>query len=283
MSKANKKNEHKGAKPSVKMTTKVDHRHVRMACHIHHRMIGLEKLKAGWVDLKHDAKDAVSTLPALQKEFSMMRGMLRAGLGDQPIALRLSTTFTITTTVTTGVTNTVAVGGGGSGGVIDISRFSEFGAVAGLFDLVQVEGFSLELIYNNFNSQGITMTVDSIARIGYEVESTSTSAVSSEEVAQLAHNKAIPPKFVGAATSNTGVTSDTMHKFSFPTPTGSAFPPASTITGNPGRSWVAIDSASAGSGPQYGSLRFYHIGSLTTAIVSGVGLLYAHCRFKCRQ
>jgi hypothetical protein len=262
--------------------TKVDHRHVRIAVKLHTRMTGLEKLKAGWVDLKHDVKDAVSTLPALQKEFAMMKAMLRAGLGDQPISLRMSATLVVTTTVTTGVTNTVSVGGG-TGGLIDISRFSEFGAIAGLFDLVQVDGFSVELIYNNFNVQGTTMTVDSIARMGYEVEGTSTPAVSSEEIAQLAHNKAIPPKFVGVATSNTGVTSDAIHRLAFPTPTGSAFPTLTPAQGNPGRSWVSIDSATPGSGPFYGAFRFYHIGALVTAINSGVGLMYAHCKFKCRQ
>lgn len=269
-------------KKPLKKAMVPDHHYVRKLHGMHRQIQNLTKLKSTWLDLKSDAKDTVSALPLLEKEFSMMRATLRAGLGDRPIKLRLSAAVTITTTVTSGVTNTVSIGGANT--QIDISRFSEFSSCGNLFDEVAVEGFELQLTYNNGTSTAASFNGDGMPRVGYEVSS-STSATSTSQISELAHNMPLSQVMYasGAIGTSVGATHLPVHHFRFPTPKGAAYPSLTIANGNPGDSWVAIESASAGSGPIYGSLQFYHVGSVVTAIVTGIGVLYAHCKFRCRE
>jgi len=225
-----------------------------------------------------DAKDSKTDVVALQKEieqltkeYQLLRNTLRAGLGDRPIRMRISNNFSITTTVTSGVTNTVAMSGGTS--ELDPSLCTEWSALAGLFDEYRCFGGEFVLNYNNAISFLAATVVDSFPVIGYDPDST-TSASSSLALTQLSQHKVLRVP-VYASNLSSAPAECVTHFMKWHVPRGIANSTGAVVPGSD--EWITC------SVPQgAGYLRFYHLGAVVTAQVTGAGIVYFDMEFRCR-
>jgi hypothetical protein len=229
-----------------------------------------------------DSKDVKSAdvsileqqLENLNKEFELLKTTFRAGLKDRPIRLRLSAPVTITTTVTTGVTKTVVVGAGGNS-LLNPTRCTEWSTVIALFDEYKCLGGEVVFVYINPVLYATSVTSDSLPVMAYDVGD-ATTATSSIALTQQSQHKILPVVALFSAVNlQTSSTPNVKHSFRWHTPKGTVVP--SVLTAFPGTEWIPCEAAGAA-----GSLLFYHIGTLITAIDSGSGVCYFDLEFRCR-
>jgi len=221
-------------------------------------------------DTKFDAGKLADDMAQTQREFDLLRATMRSGLGDRPIRMRLSTPFTITTTVTTGVTKAVSVNGSGLG-TLDPVQCTEWATMLALFDEYKVHGG--ECVFNYINAQqavGTAIDSNSIPVIGYDGGAAGASATSSIALTQLSEHKVLN-------VWNNGSSVPVLHRFGWHTPHGTV-EAASGSNGLPTDAWMLTDNPS-----NCGTIQFYHVGQLITAIASGAGIIYFDFEFRCRQ
>jgi hypothetical protein len=218
-----------------------------------------------------DLKTTQGEYDNLLKEIQLAIGAIKAGLGDRPIRLKLSQSFTLTATVTTGVVTTWAIGGGNN-------RFtpgdaSEWSSVAALFDEVKVHGGHLTCLYMNYVT-GAPVSPNWIPTIGYDLDS-STAASSVEQICQLAQHEqwSVPVAYGSPATA----VQQTNHHFRWHTPTADVI-----SVDNPGRGWVAVPDVT-GFTQVFGYMKFYHVGTIATAVAVGTGIMYYEIEVRCRR
>ncbi len=212
-------------------------------------------------------------------EFEAAREVMRAGLKNKPIRMRLSASFAIATTVTTGVTNTVTIGGGNK--YLDIATCSEWSTLTALFDEFKCTGG--EVVFNYVNPIQIvatpSITSDSMPIMSYEVDA-SAAATSSLQLTQSAQHKVFDAfPLVGALSAPAGIgcgASGLRHNFRWRVPGGTV----SAANGNtiPGTQWQTV----IGSTHWMGVIQFYHIGSVVATSTTGAGFVYFDAEFRCR-
>jgi hypothetical protein len=230
-----------------------------------------------------DSKDLKSApLPQLQKELlalenevKLMAGVVRAGLGNRPIRIKLWVPLVITTTVTSGITNTVTIGSVGSA-AIQPSFCSEWPSLVALFDEYRMHGGVIHWIYNNpvsptsLNASGAS----SMPAIGYDpTDGTVANAVNT--VCQLAQHKL----YATANDTWAGFHAPSKHEFAFRLPKGVMVDEAPTGSTAYGTEWIACDAASA----IHGWIKHYHIGAVVTAVNTGAGQASYDLEFRCRS
>jgi len=273
-SKQSKRNQTKHAR---KFDVDLVREHVTTLRPLHRRLMEAERVvalsKENWVsvgnkDIKQSSNDE-TTLALLKKEFGFIRNAARAVFGNRPVRFHAPMDFTITTTVTTGVTKTVLMGGSTA---LNASNLTEWSSFAALFDEVKVHGGTADFIYINPNVFGTALTTDSQPVIGFD-PADATAAGSSSAVVQLARHKKLDTIASGGA--STGATTGVHHRFPFEIPKGTFSDPSSAFCGDV---WQPT------SGPvAVGCLKFYHVGVVVTAIVTGAGHLFLDVSFRCRE
>ncbi len=235
------------------------------------KMLAANPLKNGWfgVDSKGNETDL------FKKEFSLMRQSARAMFGNRPIRFLTPTTFIITTTVTSGVTQTVDVGSAGTGQILP-SGMAEWSSLSALFDEVKVHGGVVDFIYDNpvgptTNSKTVLMR----PVIAFD-PSDSTVLSSTTAGMEMAQHKTLPIQAASAALgSNTAVYGGIHHKFAF------RVPPQPVVNNNGafvGDAWQAVN----GTPTAVGAIKFYHVGSVITAINTGAGHILLDVSFRCK-
>jgi hypothetical protein len=219
-----------------------------------------------------DLKTTQGEYDNLVKEIQLAIGAIKAGLGDRPIRLKLSQSFTLTATVTTGVVTTWAIGGGNN-------RFtpgdaSEWSSVAALFDEVKVLGGHLTLTYPTYTASGGNQTADRIPTIGYDLDS-STAASSSEQICQLAQHE----QLYGIWSFGSPAVAIMLpnHHFRWHTPSATV-----VSVDNPGKGWVACPDVT-GFTQVFGYMKFYHVQTIVTATAVGAGIIYYEIEVRCRR
>lgn len=228
--------------------------------------------KSGYFDAKDVKTDLVALqkeVDQLEKEFALLKNTLRAGLGDRPIRMRLTTSFVITTTVTTGVTNTVVING--SANKLDPSLTSEWSTMAALFDEYKCLGGEVVVVYGNTLAAvgSAPVTSNSLPVMAYDPDS-SSAAASSLVLTQMSQHKILPN------CSTTGVGDGLNHRFRWHVPRGTTIGAGSG--GYPGTEWI-VTGVTQGAG----YLLFYHVGTGNTAIDNGAGVVYFDLEFRCRS
>lgn len=227
-------------------------------------------------DSKFDLNAVTKEIDQLSKELVFGRTALRSGLGDKPVRIRLSAPMVLTTTVTTGVTKTVNIAGSGSG-TLDPINCDEWNTVAALFDEFKCLGGEVVFIYCNPSSMTTAnnLTSDNIPTMGYDGGAGGATAVSVMNLTQLAQHKSFvnwTAQSIGAGMGMAPV----LHRFKWHVPKGTVV--SLSNTNIPGTEWQTTDSPA-----KAGTLLFYHIGLLTTAVNSGAGWTYMDFEFRCRQ
>jgi 5-methylcytosine-specific restriction endonuclease McrA len=214
-------------------------------------------------------------LQALENEIKLMASVVKAGLGNRPIRIKLWVPFVITTTVTSGITNTVTLGAAGSA-AIQPSFCSEWPSLVSLFDEYRMHGGTLQWLYNNpvsptsLNANGAS----SIPAIGYDpTDGTVANAVNT--VCQLAQHK----MYATANDTWAGFHAPAKHEFSFRIPSGVMIDEAPTGSTAYGSEWIACDAASA----IHGWIKHYHQGAVITAVGTGAGQASYDLEFRCRS
>jgi len=224
--------------------------------------------KENWVSVgKKDLKETAieeTNLTLLKKELGLIRATARTAFGNRPVRFHAPMDFTITTTVTSGVTKTVLMGGSTA---LAASNLTEWTSLAALFDEVKVHGGLVDCIYNNPTPVSAALTTDSRPIMGFD-PADATAAASGSAVSQLAQHKTFP-----AIMGSTGYGGH--YKFRFEVPKGTFSDPASSFCGDV---WQPT------SGPvAVGAVKFFHIGGVVTAIVTGGGQLFLDVSFRCRE
>jgi len=213
----------------------------------------------------------------LLKEIKLAAGAVRAGLGDRPVRMKLTCGFVITTTITSGVTNTVTIGGISNS--LNPSNCTEWNTCAALFEEARCFGGEVEFVYlNPVNSDGKTSLIENnIPTIAYDADD-NTAATSSLALTQASQHRTIDVWGVmGTGSFPANTMNPMMHRFRWHVPKGVVSPNTSN-TSQPGTEWFPIAAV-----PGMGWLKFYHVGSLATAINSGVGRIYFDLEFRCRS
>jgi len=205
-------------------------------------------------------------LEMLIKEFDMLKATFRAGLGDKPIRMRLTSTLALTTTVTTGVTNTVVVGGGN--GALNPNVCTEWATMVALFDEYKCTGGEAAFAYSNPASVvGTALTSNSMPVMAYDGD-VAASAASSISLTQASQHKILQ------SSSTTGAYVTGLNKrFRWHVPKGVTI--GSGV--QPGTEWLLTSTPFAA-----GCLLFYHVGTVVTAIDTGAGFVYFDLEFRCR-
>lgn len=231
-----------------------------------------------------DSKDVKADIPGMQKELDQLIkelqlavGAIRAGLGNKPIRMRLSAEVTITTTVTSGVTNSIDLAQTGSN-QLNPTRCGEWATCAALFEEYKCLGGHFDIIYtNSVHAQAaLTNASNSLPVIAYDADD-GTAATSSMLLTQAAQHKVLNPVLYHS-TSNTVAVPDcgAKHHFKWRVPRGSVVENASGVA-DPGTNWIPVADVVAA-----GYVKFYHVGSITTAIFTGTGVCYFDLEFRCR-
>jgi hypothetical protein len=226
-------------------------------------------------------KMAKVSLPIGLGELAVVKAALRGGLKDKPIKASLRMSFTITTTVTTGVTAATSMGGNANG--IRLDNATEWSSYAALFDEVKCTGGHVDFIYKNptkFDPTGAASAAVSndLPVIGYDPADRAV-PTSSITLTELSQHKIITNALTIDAKTNVYVPQMAMqHHFKFHVPPG-------TMTGDSsdgwvGSQWLAIDSVPS---LYIGKIKFYHVGSIITAIDTGAGIIFLNCEFRCRE
>lgn len=211
----------------------------------------------------------------IENELKLIRSVVKAGIGNNPISIRLWVPFVITTTVTTGITNTVTIGTAGSA-AIQPSFTSEWPSLVSLFDEYRMLGGTLHWLYMNpvsptsLNASGAS----SIPAIGYD-PSDGTVANAVNTVCQLAQHKILP----AANDTWAGFKAEAKHEFHFTVPKGVMNDEAPTGSTSYGTQWIACDAASA----IHGWIKHYHQGAVVTAVNTGAGQVVYDLQFRCRS
>ncbi len=248
-----------------------------------HGYFDIDKKDAKLSLAETDLKTTQGEVDNLLKEIDLAIGVIKAGLGDKPIRMRLSQKVLFTATVTTGVVANCTIGSGSN-------RFTpgdatEWSSLAAIFDEVKVMGGHLTVAYGNFvDSTGAGVGsfqmngAECVPHIGYDLD-TNTAPTSVTQVAELAQHAAWAPRIGNAATDTQ--TSAPNHHFSWHCPSG-------IVTGSGGSSnigtnaWTDVGSVTAFN-QIFGYIRFYHIGTQVIARNVGAGMVYYDCEFRCRQ
>lgn len=217
--------------------------------------------------------DAQKDVDQLTRELALAVTAIRAGLKDRPVRMRLSCTFVITTTVTSGVTNTVTIGGVGN--KINPVFCSEWSTCAALFE--EYKCFGAEAVFNYTNQVSsttgtVSITSNSLPIMAYDADD-ATAATSSQQLSVASQHKFFPV-MSGSPAAPYGAL---MHRFHIHTPKGTvAEDTANSVMA--GTEWAPVADVSA-----IGWLKFYHQGTVITAIDTGAGVLYFDLEFRCRS
>ncbi len=231
--------------------------------------------KAGYFndskDQKVDLKSLTNEVDLLTKELELATTAIRAGLGDKPIRMRLSSTYTLTATVTTGIVNTVKT--------ILPSDATEWSTCAALFDEYKILGGEVDFHYKNMVTMGGSGAVDTNAYpvIAYDADDTN-SATSSLALTQFAQHKVFAnhafADSAGATVFVAGVSS--RYRFRYHIPKGTVTQGGSSL--QPGTEWCVTASPLAA-----GTIKFYHAGNQTAAVSVTAGVMYYDLEFRCRS
>lgn len=230
-------------------------------------------------DTKFDLKSAETSLDLLKQELALALGAIRAGLGDKPVRMRLTAPMTITTTVTTGVTNTVNIAS--SSNWLIPSACTEWATCAALFEEYKCLGGHVDLNYSNQNAYGGTIgsintsQSDTMPMIAYDADD-GTAATSSIQLTQAAQHKWLPVWVNGPNGSVTS--SPSSHHFKWHVPRGTVSGGSQSLNGEPGTEWVTVAGV-----VNAGYLKFFHIGTIISATITGAGIVYFDLEFRCRS
>jgi hypothetical protein len=258
--------------------------HLRKMRQIHPRLLAAERIvavgKEKWIDNKDSKSLAANeqTLADLKKEAAFIRQSARALLGNRPIRFWTPMSLTITTAVTTGITNTVTLGGGTA--AITPQNMAEWSSFQALFDEIKIHAGVCDFVYSNPYILAATYgTSDALAVIGYDT-SDSTAITSTLAGCQLAQHKTLDNGIAGtggqAIASSTGLSTGVHHKFSFVVPKGTYSDPAGSFCGD---IWQPTTSGATA----VGAIKFFHVGGVITAIVTGAGVLMLDISLRCRS
>jgi hypothetical protein len=216
-----------------------------------------------------DLKTTQGEYDNLVKEIKLAIGAIRAGLGDRPIRIRLSQTYTLTATVTTGVVNTTVS--------VLPSNATEWSTCAALFEEYKCLGGSVNFMYANYTSKpstGGAVDTNGYPVIGYDADD-ATAATSSLVLTQLAQHEVLSPMIfcsgVGIAAPACGL----HHKFHFHIPKGTVESGSISIVA--GTEWLPVQGVVSA-----GTVKFYHVGTEVTAVNVTCGVLYYDLEFRCR-
>lgn len=233
----------------------------------------------GQKDVKFDMLSTTKDLDLLKQEVSLAVTAMRAGLGNRPIRMRLSTPFTIATTVTSGVTNTVAIGGGTN--ALDPTTMSEWSTMVALFEQYKVLGGEMVFNYVNPTTDGdktVSLQANSIPIMAFDADD-NAAATGVNSLAVCAQHRllsSISGGFTTGTARTCGFTEMRLHSFRWREPRGVA----DHGSGGPdaGTQWIVC----AGAEPA-GYIKFYHVGSVITSTFTGWGICYMDFEFRCRS
>jgi len=208
-------------------------------------------------------------------DLTAIKTLIRAGLGERPIRMKLLMELLITTTVTTGVTNTVSMGGNSNG--LYVSNTSEWASISALFDEVKCMGGSTTFLYKNpVTGTGISAVVkEDMPVIAYDPADASGTASGTFNIMELQQHAVLNPIFATFTNTYNVPSNGIQHKFSWHVPKGTMI--STSVTGD---DWIPTANATS---TCFGQLRFYHIGVVVTAINTGAGVITLDCEFRCRS
>jgi len=241
--------------------------------------------KAGYFDVKDtktpapDLENLRTTIENATKEIALIKQTMSSALGNRPVKFRLSQTINITTTVTSGITRTVTLtssAGTRTDGAVSPQYCDEWAQLLLLFDEYRCFGGQSRVGYFNASTAAALNgnTSNSIPVISFDPED-STLPTSSLLMTQLAQHQLWEPTFSNVDYHPNG--KDQMwHDFKYHVP-GMLVEPGAGTQSLEGNQWTPIVEPAV-----HGYLKFYHIGQIVTATITGTGINYVNCAFRCR-
>lgn len=243
----------------------------------------IKRYKSTYFDQK-DFKDTPLELKAAQAELEMARAMLRAGMGDKPIHVRMTATFTLAVNAGATVVNVVVIGAGDNR--TNPSVCTEWSSAAALFDEYKQRGGSVHFRYGGgtvvqYNGNGASYAnltgANDMVVIAFD-PADSVAATLSTSLTELSQHKIL--ENVAVFSGNTTLVfpgSGDMHKFNWHIPPGVELNTGTAV--GDANAWISVDSPVAN-----GAIKFVHTASNVTANINrGTGICYMNLQFRCRE
>jgi len=223
-----------------------------------------------------DMKNLQTTIDNATKEIALIKQVMSTTTGDRPVRFRLSQTMTITTTVTTGVTTNVKLGGTTTG-PLSPSLCDEWGSLILLFDEYKCTGGCADFGY--FNAvPASTLNANaqnSMPVIAFDPEDT-TVLTSTQSGSQLNQHMLIATTFSNVDYHPEGKTGS-HHVFRYHVPPGTLSEPSTGTQLLAGTQWIPVVEPAF-----HGYLKFFHIGQIVSATITGAGINFVFCEFRSR-